>query len=59
MFDEIAALSAPESLWLNVVGLICFGTFALSALFSPGAKLFIQRRLRAEGAVEVAITAGA
>jgi hypothetical protein len=32
MFNELTALSAPESLWLNTVGLICFAAFALAAI---------------------------
>jgi hypothetical protein len=52
MFDEIAALSAPESLWLNAICLVGFGTFAVLAICKsgrwPGAKLYwiIRRQPR-------------
>ncbi len=44
MFNELAALSQPESLWLNFAGLIYFAAFALWAVSGvcggPGAKLY-------------------
>jgi hypothetical protein len=45
MFTELSALSQPESLWLNLAGLIGFAAFALWAAFGvcgggPGAKLY-------------------
>ncbi len=44
MFNELAALSTPESLWLNFTGLICFAAFAFWAMWSvgggPGARLY-------------------
>jgi len=44
MFDELAALSAPESLWLNAVCLVGFGMFAVWAICKPkwwsGTKLY-------------------
>ena len=36
MFNELAAVSAPESLCLNAIGLICFAAFALAAIGGIG-----------------------
>jgi len=44
MFDELAALSSPEGLWLNAVGLICFVAFALGAISSQGGGTRLKRR---------------
>ena len=44
MFDELAALSSPEGLWLNAVGLICFVAFALGAMSSLGSGTRLKRR---------------
>jgi hypothetical protein len=47
MLNELAALSQPESLWLNFAGLICFAAFALWAASGvcggPGGKLYRLR----------------
>jgi hypothetical protein len=47
MFDELAALSSPECLWWNAVGLICFAAFALMAIsgLGGGTKLNRHRRI--------------
>jgi hypothetical protein len=43
MFDELAALSSPECLWLNALGLICLAAFALVAITGLGGGTKLKR----------------
>jgi hypothetical protein len=43
MLNELAALSTPESLWLNAVGLICLAAFALAAIGGVGRGTRLKR----------------
>ena len=43
MFDELAALSSPECLWLNALALICFAAFALVAISGLGGGTKLKR----------------
>ena len=43
MFNELAAISAPEGLWLNAVGLICLVAFALAPIGGVGGGTRLTR----------------